>query len=183
MGYLPASVPVTIGAGGLGVTETTGSNFGATDGGDSQFGNTLEDYTVVAGGGVKGATGSSAGGNVTLALDGVAISQDPLLYSGMDTEAGASTREYTVYGAGCGEFVRDIGTGAGLGGDRRIGLSEYGGNGGRSNQTIDGDAEDGQSPGGGGGAYAAKTDPSGPTRSGDGADGLLLVMAYRRLPR
>jgi hypothetical protein len=152
---LASTVSVTVAAGGVGRTGSTGEG---TAGGSSSFG-TL----VVAYGGEQGYNNSSSGGGTVFSgiffKAGVGVL--PEIYGGNSILGG--TGNPSIYGGGGG--AGSTGTSNTTGGPSYYGGS--GGNGGRSTTNIDGTA-----PGGGGGGR--NNDLNG----GNGAAGRVVVTVW-----
>lgn len=183
-----ASLSYSIGAGGIGGTETTN----ASNGGDTVIDAGALGKIVLYGGGAG--------------LNGDGVEQDnfawpPLqslaktgtgttYYSGVQPDYSAPLTAQGIYDGGFGGITKSssihIPGGAPIGGNHLGGTSLAGGGGGASFFGDGGNgcagistpAQDGQGPGAGGGAGYAYT---GVTDGGNGADGFLKISYYRKV--
>jgi hypothetical protein len=177
LAFLPASLSITIGAGGA--AKTTNGN--GNTGGDTSFGTVLVAEGGLAGGGTNNTStnpGGAGGGD-----DGGAGGNSPGVNGGSSTYGGggggggsASDKGgnggSSTYGGGGGAGYGDNGLGEGSG---NIGVSTYGGSGGLAgNANTGASATAGSVPGGGGGAGGT----AGDTFSGAGAAGRCIVTVY-----
>lgn len=167
---LGATVPITIGAGGAGITA---SNTNGNNGGNSTF----SSFTAYGGG---GGSASGAGGGGTMGAPSGVSGGSPAggagsgssTYGGGGGSVGSSPGGHSYYGGGGGGDGIHVGGdsffgGGGGGGTGSGGASTFGGSGGAGSSASSGTA--GTAPGGGGGA----TDTG--TTSGAGARGQLDI--------
>lgn len=159
---LTASVAVTVGAGGAGVTYT-GGDPGVTGnhGGSSSFGA----YLVARGGQADSFYGGEGGGGEKGGHQDFGLREGRGGYSSGGGGFRSSGGNCVMGGAGGGGTNGSVAMAGGV--------SQNGGDGGAGGQDANGD--DGQFPGGGGGGISAF---SGTFTSGSGADGVVRVWQW-----
>lgn len=183
---LPASATVTIGAGGQGSVMNSGGRSVPGNGGNTTFGSFLiakgggrggynGNYATPAGAAIGGTGGSEwaaivAGTSVSLSYSGYASANGGGAVVGGINNGGNSV----MGGAGGGGISSSTDVGSG-------GISDYGGNGGDavmggSDGSVSYTAEDGSSPGGGGGAVGqGAVLTTGILTAGSGGNGRVRV--------
>jgi len=168
-----ASYTVTVGAGGAGrVPNSDGSG---ASGGSTSFGTAgtpttgiLPVYVLARGGQAGQSSAVSSGGEVSWGTTKTPNNSDKVGFTGGDGETNAGVS--SIYGGGGGGNSSGSGTG---------GFSAYAGRGGygvSANTDLNVVEIDGAFPGGGGGSCRTVAST---VRSGNGADGICVVMCYR----
>jgi hypothetical protein len=161
---LPASVAVTVGAGGASNVYTGGDpDVSGNDGGASSFGSLL-----VARGGLGAVTSGADGGG---GERDSGYNQNPVPGGGYSSGAGGYR---LAKGGNC--VMGGAGGGAAGNNGQDGGISQNGGNGGKGG-SGGGNASAGQFPGGGGGGYT-DTVTSRTGLSGAGADGVVRIWQW-----
>jgi len=189
---LATSTTITIGSGGVAVTDENDGNVG----GNTTFGSLLTAYggggggsSSSGGGGGGGGCLLSAGGSATTGVGGSAGLPSALCVGG-GNGASTATATSTIYGGGGGAGIESTGAGgtggvtvyggaggggAATNGSGSGGTSTFGGAGGAGLAAASGNATSGSVPGGGGGA---KWSNAGTGNSGAGGNGMVIVTSF-----